>query len=287
MANFHRGTKIENIISVNEIYDIYVAQHKKGFFFPGESHDFWECSFVIEGNTHVGADENIYHLSEGDLMCFKPLGYHTFLEGEEDATVLTISFSASGYPMDFFKDKSFTLSDEQKAIANSLIELLPTEFELDLPVPEKTVYLRFFEKTPFQLQLAGTYITQLLISLFQTSTIAPASNAPDAMIFKKAVDYMNNNIGSQISIPDIANHCQVSLSGLKRYFLKFTGIGVHKYFFKLKINAAAQSLKNGSTITEAAYKFGFPSQSYFSASFKRETGITPTEYKSKFNSNKK
>ena len=287
MAAIHIGTKIENIVSVTEIYNIYVAQHKKGFFFPGESHDFWECSFVVEGNTHVGADENIYHLSQGDLMFFKPLGYHTFLEGENDATVLTFSFSASGYPMDFFKDKSFTLSDEQKAIVNSLISILPTEFELDVPVPEKTVYLRFFEKKPLQLQLAGIYITQLLLSLFQSNTLTPASTSPDAMVFKKAVAYMNSNINKQISITDVAAHCQVSLSGIKRYFLKFTGIGVHRYFLKLKINAAAESIKNGSTITEAAYKFGFPSQSYFSVAFKRETGISPTEYKAKLAFTKK
>ena len=275
----YRGFKVENIVTVDKLYNIYVAQHDAGYFFPGESHDFWECSYCLKGKTCVGADEKIYHLQPGDFMCFKPMGFHTFMESDVDATVLTLSFGASGEIMDFFSDKLFTLSDDQKEILDSIYELLDTEFELDFPVPKKTTYHRFFVPSPIKLQLAATYITQLLISIRTNSTIAPASESTDAKIFKKAIDYMNKNIYAQISTPDISAHCGISQSGLKRLFAKSTGYPIHKYFLKMKLTAASLCLKNGENITRTAMKFGFPSQSYFSVVFKREMGISPTEFK--------
>ena len=275
----YSGHKINNVVTIDKLYNIYVARHEAGYFFPGESHDFWECSFVLEGKTCVGADEKIYHLQTGDFMCFKPMGFHTFMESDVDATVLTLSFSASGDIMDFFTDKLFTLSDSQKAILDNIFQILPTEFKLDFPVPEKTHYFRFFEKTPIKLQLAATFITQLLLSLYENSTANPSLQSPEAIAFKKAIDYMNKNIYSQISIAEIAKYCGVSQSGLKRIFAKSTGHPVHKYFLKLKLNAASMCIKNGESITATALKFGFPSQSYFSIVFKRETGISPSEYK--------
>ena len=92
---------------------------------------------------------------------------------------------------------------------------------------------------------------------------------------------MNNNLGLNLSISDVAKHCCVSESSLKSVFLEFSQLGVHKYFFKLKINKAATLLKKGMTARAIAYELGFHSQEYFSTAFKRETGLSPRAYRSR------
>ena len=56
-------------------------------------------------------------------------------------------------------------------------------------------------------------------------------------------------------------------------------MGVHKYYTKLRIKTSAELLRDGDNVTDVAEKLGFGTQCYFSAVFKRETGISPTEFK--------
>lgn len=54
-------------------------------------------------------------------------------------------------------------------------------------------------------------------------------------------------------------------------------IGVHKYFLRLRFRATNELLRSGMNVGEVSDKLGFSSQSYFSVSYKRETGINSSE----------
>ena len=62
-------------------------------------------------------------------------------------------------------------------------------------------------------------------------------------------------------------------------FRKDVGMGIMAYFSKLKIEKAMQLINEGNlsfrTISE---QLGFESPEYFSRVFKKQTGMTPTEY---------
>ena len=55
-------------------------------------------------------------------------------------------------------------------------------------------------------------------------------------------------------------------------------MGVHEYFTLLKITNAKSLLKSGESVTKTAEICGFANQAYFSAAFKRVTGLSPKEY---------
>lgn len=93
------------------------------------------------------------------------------------------------------------------------------------------------------------------------------------------MDYMNSNIHTRTKVSDIAKSFNVSESTLKRIFGKFTGIGVHHYFVQLKMKTATELLQNGVSVGSVSEKPGFSSPGYFSAAYKRETGINPSEIK--------
>ena len=80
---------------------------------------------------------------------------------------------------------------------------------------------------------------------------------------------------------EIAAAVHLSVSALKRIFKKYAGMGVHKYFLKLKLKTAIELLENGDSVTEIAKKLNFSSQAYFTNVFKRETGESPSLYRNK------
>lgn len=94
--------------------------------------------------------------------------------------------------------------------------------------------------------------------------------------FYKPVWYEN------LSVPQIAELCNMSQICLQQTFSKYAGMGIIKYFNRLKIEKAIKMLQKGSSVQETADALGFSSQNYFSTTFKRITGKTPTSYKQRF-----
>ena len=194
--------------------------------------------------------------------------------------MLIFSFTAEGPLTAYLEEKVFILSDFQKSIADSLLlfigeHLKPTADSEDL----YRSGLEPFRTKPTYFQMLAAYLHQLMLSLADAGAVSAVSSAPDAVIFRQAISYLNSNIHRQPSVPELARFCNISESGLKRIFDKYAGIGIHKYLMKLKIKTAAELLQQGESVSCVAEKLGFNSQSYFSKAFRRETGVTPSSLK--------
>lgn len=66
---------------------------------------------------------------------------------------------------------------------------------------------------------------------------------------------------------------------MRRWFKKHHGITFHSYQRMLRINAAYRRIKNGSSITEAAFDSGYESLSGFGDSYKSSLGAAPSHSK--------
>lgn len=94
---------------------------------------------------------------------------------------------------------------------------------------------------------------------------------------KKLVE---SNIGSNITLDELAFLCNLSLSTFKRKFIKLYGIAPSKWFLQRRMELATALLRTGKeTPSEIYYKVGYESHSSFTHSFKQVFGLTPTEYR--------
>ncbi len=271
---------VKEQIRITDMYSLFMIHHPKDYTFPGETHNFWECVYVLEGELCVSADEKIYNVGHGEIIFHKPLELHKFTAtGDNGALLLIFSFSAEGPLTEWLRDKVFTLSEKQKELVNALIAYLQEKTRaLSLPATEEH-FLFPFERMPYYAQMVTTYLYQLFLSLTDEGTIAHVSSAPDAITFRNAISYLNCNLHRQPSVAEIAKFSAVSEASLKRIFDKYTGISVHKYLLCLKIKVATELLQDGESVCSVAERLGFNSQSYFSKAFKRETGVSPSEIK--------
>ena len=70
----------------------------------------------------------------------------------------------------------------------------------------------------------------------------------------------------------------------ERRFKKATANTVAEYIQRVKIEAAKLSLESSrENVNEAMYKVGYTDPKAFRVSFKKITGLSPVEYKNKFN----
>lgn len=97
---------------------------------------------------------------------------------------------------------------------------------------------------------------------------------------KKALQYMEDNYGEQISLPDIARAAGLNASYLSRLFKKETGESITGHLTRLRIERAKELLKDDSLrLRDIAEAVGFNDVSYFSNTFKKTAGISPTEFR--------
>ena len=269
--------KIVDEIKITQMFSMFEQKKGKEFSFPGEMHDFWECMYVIDGNSCASGDGRVYHLGVNDMIFHKPNEMHKFYVESDEAHYFIFSFSAEGSLIPFFENKVFRLSIYQDEIIKNLIEYIREKNSKGKKIYDKKS-LRLYEDDKISLQNVATRIEQLLFSLNEEISQTYSSDSYDAVVFKNAVKFMNVNIQKQLSIDELAQKCNISPTGLKNIFSKYAGLGIHKYFLNLKINHAVHLLKQGVSVTQISEILAYSSQGYFSHAFKRETGKNPSEY---------
>ena len=91
---------------------------------------------------------------------------------------------------------------------------------------------------------------------------------------------MNQDLHHQYSMSDFARRNGCGVHTLMRLFRKYLGITPSAYREHLRYERACQMLQtNTLTIKEISERLGYCDQLYFSAAFKRNSGISPSEYR--------
>lgn len=267
-------------LHISNFYSFFVKHFSSDFSFPGHIHNIMECQYVLKGSICATIGEHIYNISEGEILFIQPLTPHKHhVTSKEGVVTLTVLFDMEGDVCSYFYDKVFQLSEAQRKTIQSMIEY--AHKKCTAPVMEEDGrlsqdFLASYD-SPSYIQMVTTYVYQLLFSLVDEGDIRHTSLAPDTQIFSTAVSYLNQYVYLSPSIDEVAHHCNTSRSTLIRIFNKYAGMSIHKFLLMLKTKVATELLQSGETVTETANRLGFSSQAYFSACYKRETGMNPSE----------
>lgn len=101
---------------------------------------------------------------------------------------------------------------------------------------------------------------------------------------KKAQLFIENNFGEQLNVESIADDFAVSRRNFARRFKKATDNAPLEYIQRVKVEAAKRSLESTSNnISEVMYQVGYNDSKSFRNIFKKHTGVSPQEYRNKYN----
>ena len=267
---------VERLIQVDGLITVYDYIRPKGFYFPGESHDFWECVYIREGEATATADERVYQLETGKLLIHKPMEYHRIWAKEDCAPwVINISFRAHGALTEKLSCRCFDLKYEQQERFFTITKIFSRLENL------KEVNAQQYASC---VNLTAALLEAFLIELADNEKDSAPSRSHNDIRYSKIVQIMKSNCNKNLSLTELAQLGQMSVSNMKRVFQVYSDVGIAKYFLTLRVRYAMELLESGMPAYRVAETLNFPDTAYFYTVFKRETGMTPAQYrKSKHN----
>ena len=101
---------------------------------------------------------------------------------------------------------------------------------------------------------------------------------------KQAQEYIDAHIHEKITIDELADLVLLGRRSFERRFKVATNNSVLEYINRVKIEFAKRAFENSrKNITEVMYDVGYTDTKAFRTIFKKITGLTPVEYRNKYN----
>ena len=96
----------------------------------------------------------------------------------------------------------------------------------------------------------------------------------------KVVAYINNHLDETLDLKTLANEAALSDFHFHRIFKALKGEAIGGYITRLRLEATARFLRyTALTIEEIAFNIGYETSASLSKAFKKQYGISPTEYR--------
>ncbi|MBS1584699.1 MAG: helix-turn-helix domain-containing protein [Bacteroidetes bacterium] len=101
---------------------------------------------------------------------------------------------------------------------------------------------------------------------------------------KKAQEYIESNYQDKTTVDELAGMFAIGRRSFERRFKKATDNTVAEYIQRVKVEAAKKELEaSRKTVNEIMYEVGYSDIKAFRTTFKKITGLSPLEYKHKYN----
>ena len=97
-------------------------------------------------------------------------------------------------------------------------------------------------------------------------------------IIQKSLDYIEENLQTEITAAELAEMAGFSLFHYYRLFQQATGMPVMQYILRRRLLHGVYAMKQGSSGIDAALSYGFDTYAGFYRAFCREFGSTPSEF---------
>ena len=100
---------------------------------------------------------------------------------------------------------------------------------------------------------------------------------------KPSLDYIEQNLKTDIKTEELANMTGYSVTHYRRIFIQATGSSVAKYISEKRINHAIAEISSGRKVIDVLYEYGFDSYSGFYRAFVKMYGCSPKKYLMMYN----
>lgn len=101
---------------------------------------------------------------------------------------------------------------------------------------------------------------------------------------RRAQDFIEQNLGERISVQDLAAQFAIGRRHFERRFKKATSNSPLEYMQRVRVEAAKKAFESsGKNVNEVMYDVGYIDPKAFRTTFKKLTGLSPVEYRNKYN----
>ncbi len=242
-------------------------------------HDFYEIFCFVSGQATYMVEGNMYELRPGTVLIMRNSEIHRIIiNGTERYERYVINFS----PDIMIK----------RGIPPSLLDPF-----VNRPLGEQNIYLADeFKHTNIYSTILNmceeyrclgdetvlyTKISSMLCSIAYVFEHYPKRDKflSEDRIPRMLINYINDNITTDLSIENISKHLNVSPTHLSRIFKKISDVTIYQYILSKRLALSQQYLAQGTKTAIVAQECGFNDYTTFFRAYKKKFGCAPKEGK--------
>jgi len=233
---------------------------------PTHAHELSHFCFVLAGNYREKIAGRFFERAPAALVYYPPDVSH----GEEHFTngrhfLVEVDFKS----LESVRDYGAALNEPVLLDTNSSLWLA------------QRMYKEFRDRDKFSRIALESISTELLIAASRKENCKTERNPPPW--FGRVKEFLRENFSEPPGLNELANAVEVHPTHLARVFRQFERCTVGDYIREVRIDYARRRLLGSKeALVEIALAAGFADQTHFTRSFKRVTGMTPTEFRRLF-----
>ena len=261
---------------LRERFRLFHLKDRESGTIPHHYHEFHKLILFLSGSLTYRVEGRSYEMKGGDLLLVPAHAIHQPIIDPDvpyERFVLWIQPEA-------LEDKGLNTCFDQCREENSY--LLPKErydkgrLHTLLRDMERCDGREFGDEV-----LAGALFLQgmVLLNRWLLGQNAPAVQARSDPKIDEILAYINGDLTADLTVNALAARFYLSRSWLMHRFKTITGCSIHQYVLQKRLILAAQLLKNGESVGDAARLSGFTDYSAFLRSFRKAYGMAPREFR--------
>lgn len=247
------------------------------------SNEYWEMTqphfhaeleilFPLTDGGSIFIDSTPYPLQKGSLFVMDAAMLHRSFSHEGNGyTRCVLHFPLSTLQqLDIYslpallaeKGCCARLTEEEFTLCRSLFEQLLS--------PRDTLTTTLLQTSAFVRLLA------LVVGKWEALPLVPVSSADSVMA--AVIAYIRSHLDGELVLDELAARFYLSKSALCHRFKAATGFSVIDYVIHCRVQQARALLATGCSVQQAGESAGFGDMAHFTRTFRRITGLTPSQF---------
>ena len=284
----------ESFFRADEAVYIHLSSDFPEFVGAVHKHEFIELVYVLSGKATHMTNSIQYEVKKGDLVIINYAATHVFYADKSFGEPF-VTYDLMFTPR--FLDASLIRSNSFYEIASSFLfyAMFPEQQEIgpDLHLTGSNynvfgdlfdkIYREYISMQKGYVSIIRAYIVELIICIFRqldSSGEHQAGRKKQEEIVNQALKYLYDHYHTHITLDDLAARIFLSKDYFGRLFREITGKPVSTLLQQIRINEACKLLiTTDQNITDIANECGYQDIKFFYTTFRKQTGMTPGEYR--------
>lgn len=258
------------------------------------THDYMQIWYVMKGSCEHLINNKSHTLAKGNLFVLPPFAVHEIKAAEGQS----IRIIGCEFLIDFIGE-NISLTDMDSSLFDfAYLEPFLVSTDALLPrlhlagksqVKVEELLLDMLSEYEQEMKYYEINIKADLLKLLAivAREYENQGNPEHNKLYEKyrdaiysAINFVEQNYTSKLYIEDICKIAMMSQAYFSRLFKFITGKTFVEYINSLRIRKAIEMLRESdATVTDICFSVGFNDIAYFNRVFKKETGLTPKQYK--------
>ena len=224
----------------------------------------FSIEYIYEGEGVIQENNNIYKVSAGDFFILHANTYQHYYAN----------------PKNPWKKIFITIEDDPK-FPNTILKLYDIENVTLVKGVNNPVHLdELFELFKSDKKDITHEMEKILFNMIVDIAKYVKQNRENESQLTRAKAYIDKRLNTRVPVKEVSDHVRLEVNYFTRIFKKEYGVPPHQYLLSLRLDSACFYLRSTQkTIKDIAFSCGFKSENNFCIAFKKQLGITPTNYR--------